>query len=259
MPRPPIAAHGFDTEYKYGHNPDIDAGGDGDVWDGGGFYIYPTTTAQATVVSTSDDDRRGDIGAREVEITGLNVSYHEIIQYVELDGTTPVVVPIHLRRVNRVRVSRAGLGPPEGKNVGTITVSHPGPSKLAQIQPGRGQTLMAVYTVPARNAAGIDFERAEIIKWGASLSRAGVTTEAVVSLWVRLYGEAGTERAWNTRAIRSITSSGCSCFDEPFLEPLVIDPKADVLVQVEDVGAQPTAVSANFALYLIRSGPLPGG
>jgi len=99
----------------------------------------------ATVVSSSTADDLVGTGAQKVKIEGLDANYNAQIVEVEMDGTTNVSTTETFIRVYRVYVSQAGSGK---VNAGNITISIGG-SVRAQISANQGQTLMAVYTVPA--------------------------------------------------------------------------------------------------------------
>ena len=64
-----------------------------------------------------------------------------------MDGTTTVTTTQQFLRVFRMSVETAGSF---GNNEGTITATYTGGADVAAtISPGNGQTLMALYTIPA--------------------------------------------------------------------------------------------------------------
>ena len=107
------------------------------IWDGQNIYTYSTSAGAVTVASSSTDD-----AGAVIEVQGLDASYHLVTQDITIDGTGAT----NLIRVFRARVKTPASG--ETCNVGDISVNIGGQLR-AKILAGKGQTLMAVYTVPA--------------------------------------------------------------------------------------------------------------
>jgi hypothetical protein len=111
------------------------------IWEGsktttGGDYVFPTSSATLTLVSTSASDTMG------IFIAGLDINFNMISETVTLNGTTGVASVNSYYRIN-------GLYVVSGSNVGTITaVQGAGTTVYGQINPGNGITQMSVYTVP---------------------------------------------------------------------------------------------------------------
>lgn len=132
---------------KFGRNPDIDGAVEETVWEGGGVYSFPATAQSLEVLSGSTDDDSAGTGARTITLIGLDANYAEKIEVITMDGTNAVAVPGTWLRVHRCSVTTAGTG---GVNAGLITVRIAGGgTTLLVIGVGNGQTLMAVYTIPA--------------------------------------------------------------------------------------------------------------
>jgi hypothetical protein len=132
---------------KFGRNPDIDTGAAEDVWEGGGLYTFDTTAQSLEILSSSASDAAAGTGARIVSLIGLDENYAVKNELVSLDGTTAVAVPGTWIRVHRCSVQTAGSNE---ANVGTLTVriAGGGATRLV-VGAGNGQTLMAIYTIPA--------------------------------------------------------------------------------------------------------------
>jgi hypothetical protein len=112
------------------------------IWDGETIYAYSTSAGVVTVESdaaTNDDD-----GA-VIEVQGLDSSYNLVTQDITISGATGTGTT-DLIRIFRARVKAAAAG--ETTNVGEIDIDIDGALR-ARILEGNGQTLMAVYTVPA--------------------------------------------------------------------------------------------------------------
>ena len=134
---------------KFGFNDNV--GTDFEVIGvGSANFVYPTTAAVASVVSTDANDDDGDTGARTLSIQGLDGNYNDITETVTLNGTSAVTTTATFLRIFRARIETAGTS--EGAE-GTITVSVGG-NEIARLDPVYdNQTLQAAYTVPAGKTA----------------------------------------------------------------------------------------------------------
>lgn len=125
-----------------------------DVWDLGGIYTYPTTARIHDIVSTSSDDTACGIGARTLEIEGLDIKYNEIKETIIFDGTCSVPTTNEYFRVYRMRVVTVGSNL---YNVGQITATAQtdgtASAGILAGSIGGNQTHMAIYTVPAGKVA----------------------------------------------------------------------------------------------------------
>ncbi len=137
--------------HKFGFNPDVDDALE-TVWAEGGLYSYLSAATVLKVSSSSTDDTSAGTGARTVQLYGLDADYNEINETVTLNGQTAVNTTNSFLRINRMIVRTAGTG---GTNAGviyagtgTVTTGVPA-NKYATITIGDGQTLMALWTVPA--------------------------------------------------------------------------------------------------------------
>jgi hypothetical protein len=137
--------------HKFGFNPDVDDALE-TVWAEGGLYSYLSAATVLKVSSSSTADTSAGTGARTVQLYGLDADYNEINETVTLNGQTAVNTTNSFLRINRMVVRTAGTG---GTNAGviyagtgTVTTGVPA-NKYATIAIGDGQTLMALWTVPA--------------------------------------------------------------------------------------------------------------
>lgn len=131
---------------KFGRNPDIDANVEETIWEAGGTYTFDASAVAMEILSASGDDAAGGTGARTVTIRGLDANWNQSTVTVTLNGVTPVAIGTWLR-VHRAQVATAGSGL---VNAGLLTVrTVTGSSTRLVIGAGNGQTLMAVYTIPA--------------------------------------------------------------------------------------------------------------
>lgn len=141
----PIAADevgGYSHINKFGYSNDISSLST--IWDGSTLYTYSSSAGTVTVSGTSDDD------SAVIEIQGLDTNYNIIIQDVTLDADGNGTASTNLIRVFRARVKTPASG--QTTNTGLLNINIGGAVR-AKILAGSGQTLMAVYTVPAGKTA----------------------------------------------------------------------------------------------------------
>jgi len=138
---------GYSMVNKFGYNPTIGSGSFETIWETGDNYSWQSTAVTVDVVSDDVNDDVAGTGARTLRIQGLDGSYNFAEETVDMDGTTTVTTTQTFLRVFRMSVETAGSS---GNNEGTITVTYTGGSDVAAtISAGNGQTLMALYTIPA--------------------------------------------------------------------------------------------------------------
>jgi hypothetical protein len=138
---------GYSMVNKFGYNPTIGSGSFETIWETGNNYSWQSTAVTVDVVSDDVNDDVAGTGARTLRIQGLDGSYNFAEETVDMDGTTTVTTTQTFLRVFRMSVETAGSS---GNNEGTITVTYTGGSDVAAtISAGNGQTLMALYTIPA--------------------------------------------------------------------------------------------------------------
>lgn len=105
-------------------------------WEEASDYVFPTSAAQLTLVSTSALDT-----TQTVLIQGLDINFNPISETKTLTGTTPITTTNSYYRVNDLVVTA-------GNAVGNITLGN-GVRNFAVILAGTGRCQKAVYTVPA--------------------------------------------------------------------------------------------------------------
>jgi len=140
---------------KFGRALDADSGVLTDIWDGANsttgqpIWLAPTAARIHALVSTdaADTGPAGN-GAHTVQLYGLQTwGSPETSEVITLAGATPVNTANSYVIVHRVKVTSFGSS---GPNAGTISVTAATDSTLtAQINPGDGQTQMAIYGVPS--------------------------------------------------------------------------------------------------------------
>lgn len=120
------------------------------MWGAGGIYTgFPTGSAEKlSIVSTSTSDTSNGVGARTVNMIGLDSNWNQISETVTLNGTTPVTSSNSFLRMHTMFVTTAGSSE---FNVGTITANHVTTTTnvFNTIEIGINQSQNAAFTVPA--------------------------------------------------------------------------------------------------------------
>lgn len=237
---------GHSLVFKYGSNPDIDAGTDPEeVWTYGGTYTYPTSAAINYISSSDNSD------TQTIVVEGLDADYNPQSITVTLAGNTKTQIGTG---ETWLRVYRA-YNSDSTEFAGTVyiyeddTTTTPGvpdtPSKVkAQILPLDQQTYMALWTVPAGHTAFF-LGGAISITTGASAAKA-----AFVELRFRL-----ENKVFRSAELIGIASTGSSTFSQDLhaLGPVSFPEKTDIQARVREVTANDTGVSAYFSILLIEN------
>ena len=142
---------GYSNVSKFGYNPTVGSGNYESIWEGSNAYPWMSTDDQLEVLSSDTDDTSAGTGARTVELQGLDSSWNLLTETVTMNGTSAVTTTGSFLRIFRARVVTAGSS---GRNEGTITIRDQDTSTTRALitngaTDGNGQTLMAVYTIPA--------------------------------------------------------------------------------------------------------------
>ena len=142
---------GYSNVSKFGYNPTVGSGNYESIWEGSNAYPWMSTDDQLEVLSSDTDDTSAGTGARTVELQGLDSSWNLLTETVTMNGTSAVTTTGSFLRIFRAKVVTAGSS---GRNEGTITIQDQDTSTTRAlitngVTDGNGQTLMAVYTIPA--------------------------------------------------------------------------------------------------------------
>lgn len=206
---------------KFGYNSAVPSNAFETIWDGSNLYTYISTAGTATVTSS---DTSSDNGGT-VRIQGLDANYNLVEETLTIGGAAGSV---SFYRVFRASLETANTG---NSNVGTVTVTVDSVS-AAIISVGKGQTLMALYTVPAN-------KKGYIIQLDCGSQK---DAEHEVELVVKN----GTGNVWQTKEFISIRGG----FNEKnFQLPLEINEKFDIEVRAKS--SSTSAVSAGFEMIVL--------
>jgi hypothetical protein len=222
---------------KFGMNTDVDANKE-TIWDGGDIYSYVSTAETVAVTSTLGTDSAAGTGARTVEIQGLDADHNLVYETLTVGGGAGTQ---EFLRVFRAKVVTAGTS---GVNEGTISITSSDTSTvLAQIgvdgtgsnAAGRGQTFMALYTVPAGKTA-------YLTQWTVGAGKQN--TDAVAFILSRPSDGNG---AWNSKDIITVSAT---TYAKDYKIPLQFTEKTDIEVRAYST-TNNSLVSSTFNLILI--------
>jgi hypothetical protein len=227
---------------KFGYNPDIGVAATAvDITPYGNDYLPSSVVAAEDIDITSasgDDDNDtpagGGTGARTIVIEGLDSDYKLQSETIALNGTADVNPTLDYIRIHRAYVATAGTG---AVNAGNITIDVGGSNTMAQILANRGQTLQAVYTIPA-NYAG-----AYLCGFDASvLNKAAAYVNFAIE--VRSFGG-----AWQTKEFVGVSAD--SPYVKSFMFPSYLAAKADIRLRAIDASGNNLLAAGGFELMLV--------
>jgi len=222
---------------KFGMNTDVDANKE-TIWDGGDIYTYVATAQTVTVTSNNVNDSAAGTGARTIEIQGLNSAYTVVTETLTVGGASGTV---EFLRVFRARVVTAGSS---GVNAGTISVTSDDTSTVLAIigvdgagafAAGRGQTFMALYTIPAGKTG-------YLTQWTVGSGKQN--TDAVAFILSR--DATVTDAAFNSKDIITVSAT---TYSKNYTIPLQFTEKTDIEVRAYS-GTNNSLVSSTFNLIL---------
>lgn len=237
------------TVNKFGYAEDVAAGGLGsDVWDyhdTNTFWNIPTVAQAHNFVSTSINDDVAGTNARTIVAQGIDENGDRAEEEIDLDGTVPVPGSQLFQSIHRMYV-KPGTG--GSINQGRITATGATDGTVtAAINALNGQTLMAVYKVPAGFNALLN-------RYYVSVHRSGgVAVEAEAKLRVADPGES----YYRIRHGIGLMTTGSSYTTQEFgdicpsFEPLSIIKIGIVVSQICDV-------YAGFDLTCVRTNARAG-
>ncbi len=142
------------TVHKFGDNSDVGTASFEDIWDAGGTYTWPTAAETVRVRSGGNtNDTAAGTGAQKIIVQGLDTNFDPVEEEITLAGSSASSsTTATFRRVYRAYVTDSGAY--GGNNTGDILIENTSTNQLlADIQAGKGQTEMSMYTVPAGHKA----------------------------------------------------------------------------------------------------------
>ena len=233
--------------HKFGFTPTPPVAGDlFQLWDKGIIYTYATTAVTLGVSSSDAKDTSAGVGARTVEIQGLDADYEELSETVTLNGKIKVESTNKFLRVFRVKVLTAGS---EGDNAGMIYiydtasaviagVPQTASKIMAAITVGYNQTNMAIYTIPAGYTGFL------INVWGAMNARSNKYAD--IQMYRREYGS-----VFQNKFVYGINGAG-AYFQRHFTIAEKIEEKTDIELKTICDSAT-TRISGGFDILLVKN------
>ena len=207
---------------KFGSNSSVPSNAFETVWDVSNLNTYVSTPGVATVTSTDTTDDNGGT----VQVFGLDDNYNLVDETLTIGG---VAGSVTFKRVFRAVMLTANTGT---TNEGTISVTVDNVA-VAKIVPGKAQTLMAIYTIPAN-------KRGYLVQLDVGSSK---DLEHEIQLVIR-NGVSGN--VWQTKSF--ITTRG-GFLEKNYALPIEILEKHDIEVRAK--ASATSAVSAGFELMVV--------
>ncbi len=201
------------------------------IWDGTGNYVYPSAADYVDVVcADGTEDVVGGTGAQTVEIQGLDADYNLQSEVITLNN--PDSAGVEGRSVNQyIRLFRCivTLSGTARVNQGDISFNI-GAITAAIISAEAGQTLMAVYTVPAG-------KRAYLMSFNFGEEKA---KETLARVMVGVFG--------NGLTVKDQMGTSGPPVIRAYVLPIVIDEKSDI--EIRALAGAVTGINASFELLL---------
>lgn len=226
--------------FKYGFNAAVGTTAE-TIWLQGAAYNWIPTAAAMKVSSASANDTAAGTGARTIRVEGLDANFDVLTEDVTMDGQTQVTTTGVFYRVHRAYVLTAGsVNTNDGiiyVYTGTETTGTPdvAGTVYTTIGAGEGQTLQAIYTIPAGYTGYMTQIEAG--------SKDG-TNATTITLRTRVNGG-----AFRTQQKFIVFKSTSQLYHDI---PITIAEKTDVEVQ-GDAAASTTDVAASFDLILVKN------
>lgn len=220
---------------KFGTRTLVAANTESTIWEGPtARYVYLPTAQQLKVSSTSGLDTLTGTGARSLILYGLNSTYDEVQETINLNGTGIVTTVNSYIRITRALVYTSGT---LYTNAGIINIrNNANTVTQALINIGDGQTLMSIWTVPRCKTAFI-------IKGSASTDS---NKGSRLSLFVRKL-DGGILYPWLIK-YRGYLFSGA--VQIPLDIPYIVPEKTDIEMRVNTpASAGTTSVGGTFELW----------
>lgn len=215
--------------HKFGAVPSMSNGTTGTIWDKNDT-LYPWSAWDTASVINVDRASTSDAN-KTVTVVGLDSNYNQISEDIILTNATNNTSTNIFKRVFRAYVSDGET------NVGAINIQV-NSTDVAVIAAGKGQTLMAIYTIPAGYTG--------LLMQGTASAQAG--SDATGDMFIRYFGQS------SFRVGHSFEVSGAGGqYMYNFAVPVAIPEKSDIDVRVA-VRTNNGRYTAAFDIILIKTG-----
>lgn len=204
----------------------------------------PSSAIAMEIVSDSTDDD-GDpvgIGARTLQVYGLDANWDIQNEIITLDGNTPVAVPGTWIRINTMQVMTVGAN---GVSVGTIKLTAVvGGTEYIRIEAGGNVALQCHYTVPEGFTAWISCWHVGLIS-----TKKDTTARAILRATVEYSDRSLVPGVFH---FQDIAMGQTGTYPITFKTPLECPARCDIKVSVQlMMGTGIVEASASIQIYLI--------
>jgi hypothetical protein len=224
---------------KFGHNEDVStATTPEDMWHIGGLWVPPTQARIHNLTSTEVNDTILGSGARTVKVTGLTAwDLLPVTEIVEMDGQGDVPTDNAYVIIYRMEVLTFGA---LAENEGLITATAVTDATItASIEENHGQTMMAIFGIPAQQSL-------QLLSYYIGWSRTGgASNNAGVTLRVNQRPDQA-DGGFVAKHHLGLFGAGNTYIQHKFKPYFVIEGPAIVKVQIDDVSANNTDLTAGF-------------
>jgi hypothetical protein len=193
--------------HKFGAVPAMSQSATGTIWDKNDT-VYPWSAFDTAGVITASIANASDNG-KIVTVLGLDNDFNEVSDTFTLSSTATVAGTVSFRRVFRAYISTGT------NNVGDVNFTKNG-SDVLRITASKGQTLMAIYTIPAGKTG--------YLYKGVATAQSGADGSG--NMFVRYFGQTAF------RIGHSFEVTGGGEYDYEFAFPIRIPEKSDIDVRV---------------------------
>jgi len=144
---------GLTSIVKFGRNDNVGTTEE-DLWINGGTYTGWLTAASAVRVKAGGDaaDDAAGAGARKIMVEGLDENWEIATEEITLAGAS-VSSPTSITFIRVYRAWVTDVGTYGGDNEAAVLIETTGGALVANIEAGKGQTQLSMYTVPAGKTA----------------------------------------------------------------------------------------------------------
>ena len=243
------AVNGVSTINKYGHNSVIASGVTADIWDKGLtdgqlLWIAPTAARIHTIASGNANDVAGGSGATTVDVYYL-ADWDTEQQIERVSGSINAGIAMSNAAVIIHRMEVIPQATSTSINVGTIAATAASDGTVtAEIEPGDGQTHMAIYGIPSID----DLYIYEL--YSTANKAAGTTGLADLELLVATAPNVN-ELVFTSKHTWSLINTGSSSTPQVFTSPKIIRGPAIIKIQATS-GSAAMDISAGFNGILVR-------
>lgn len=229
---------GMSTLAKFGRTDSLAAGDD--IWENSSTYLWQSAAQTHTITGGANDDA-GGTGALTAELFGLDTNWAPISEVLTMNGVAGVTTTKLFRRTFRLKVLTAGS---VGTNDGVIFATSDTDSNTQVYVPaGNGQTLMAIYTVPAGKT---------LYAFGmyGTILRSVTSVSAELQLVQRPDSDVAAS-AWQVKHSIGVVSLGNGSYYHPFPTIKTFPAKSDLRVKCSYSSSASAVVNAGFDGILV--------